>query len=51
MYRIGIFFGIAKISNIFGGMPDIQDFILVNSRCESKPTYEEKVRVPLPPGV
>ena len=29
MYRMGIFFGVAKISNIVLGMPD-------------KPTYEEK---------
>ena len=25
MYRMGIFLGIAKISNIFWGMPDVPD--------------------------
>ena len=29
--------GVAKISNIFFGMPDIPDIILVNSRCWVQP--------------
>ena len=33
MYRMGIFLGVAKISNIFGGMPEIPDIFFVNSRC------------------
>ena len=32
-----------------GGCKNFKDFFLVNSRCCAKPTYEEKMRVPLPP--
>ena len=42
---MGIFWGVAKISNIFGVLiiPDIfWEGGGVNGRCWSKPTYEEK---------
>ena len=29
MNRMGIFFGVAKFSNIFGGMPDFSDFFFL----------------------
>ena len=51
MYRIGILFWVAKISNIFGVLeiPDIFWEWTVDAGFE--PTYEEKIRVPPPPGV
>ena len=35
-YRIRIFFGVAKISNIFWGMLEIPDIFGVNSRCRAR---------------
>ena len=29
MFKMGIFWGVAKISNIFGGMPDIDFFFFL----------------------
>ena len=50
MYRMEIFLGIAKISNIFGVMPDIFFFGGGGTvDAGSEPTYEEKMRVPPPP--
>ena len=42
MYRMGIFLGIAKISNIFWGMPDVPDIFCLTVDAVSKPMYEEK---------
>ena len=41
MYRTGIFFGVAKISNIILGMPDIPDIWGVGQTADagSNPTY------------
>ena len=46
----GYFWGFAKISNIFVGLPDIPDifFGLTVDASWSKHTYEEKMRVPHP---
>ena len=35
-------FGVAKISNIFWGIPDIPDMFLLTVDAGSEPTYEEK---------
>ena len=49
-YRIGIFFWVAKISNIFYWVLEIPDIFLGwTVDAGSEPTYEEKIRVP--PGV
>ena len=34
MYRTGIFLGVAKISNIFWGMPDVPDIYLFIYFCK-----------------
>ena len=50
MYKVGIFFWVAKISNIFSDMPDIPDFLwflLVDAG--SKPTHEVKSEITQPP--
>ena len=50
-YRIGIFFWVAKISNIFFGALEIPDIFLgYTVDAGSEPTYAEKIRVPPPPG-
>ena len=49
MYRNGIFLGFAKIFIFLGGggVLDIPNFFLVNSRCPVKTSHEENMRVPL----
>ena len=49
--RMRIFFGVAKISNIFRLCLIFHKFFLVNSRCwiQALVTYEEKMRVTPPP--
>ena len=41
---MGLILGVAKISNIFGGMPDI--FFGETTDAVSEPMYQEKMRVP-----
>ena len=50
-YRIGIFFGVAKISNIFLGCLKFLIFLGVNGRCWVRAYICEKIRVPPPPGL
>ena len=46
MYRMGIIFWVAKISNTYLGMPDIPNIFYGK---QSKPTYEEKHESTPPP--
>ena len=46
MYRIGILFWVAKISNIFLGCLKFLIFLGWIVDAGSEPTYEEKIRVP-----
>ena len=46
-YRMGIFLGVTKNSNIHYGMPDIADiFIGLTVDAGSKPTYAEEIESP-----
>ena len=42
---MGVFLGIAKISNLFRGCLIFLIFLGVYGRCWLEPTYEEKMRV------
>ena len=47
-YRIGIFFRVAKISNIFWGFLEIPDIFGVNGRCWVQAyVYGKKLSTPL----
>ena len=54
MYRMGVFWGVAKISNIFLGASNSLFFFFGGGGgrtvdAKPEPTYEEKIRVPPPP--
>ena len=50
MYRMGIFWEVAKISNIFLGMPRIPDFFFVNSRYWVQAYVASKIESTPAPG-